>query len=390
MRPTTPRTALARTASGLLLLLLAAPAAWAGTITGTDAIYRKSGGDPIRGVITGESMDGIQIGNQVTIPIIGVAKIDYYDAPEAYKRGHDRRAQGIYGEAIKYFESAPKSANVRKFWIEPASLYYAGLCYIEEGNDLAAAQAKFHELLQAYPQSRWAPDAMLGLGRALYVAKKWDAALAQFANLAKLVAPKTGWEEWLAVAALWQGRTYLESKRLDEAMKSIKKVLSVVSDPKNDLYIQAKTVEAMALLEQNETEKAVAELDKLIKLIAPRVADEIEHPETGTARMQRTEAQCHNALGQALLKLYAKSKKEEDLRASLLAFLWTVVLYPRAQFVPEHMEALHFASQCFLKLNQKNRASELNSELIRLYPENPYTRVPGAEKAGAPRKETEK
>jgi tetratricopeptide (TPR) repeat protein len=148
-------------------------------------------------------------------------------------------------------------------------------------------------------------------------------------------------------------------------------------------------VEATALLQQNETEKAVAELNTLIKQIAPRVAEEIERPDT-TARMQRTEAQCHNALGQALLKLYAKSKKEEDLRAALQAFLWTVVLYPRAQFVPEHMEAIYFASQCFLKLNQKNRAMELQGELNERYPENPYTRMPGAGKAGAPRKEIEK
>ncbi|HUT36190.1 MAG TPA: tetratricopeptide repeat protein [Planctomycetota bacterium] len=389
MDRTTTRGTLARGASGLLLLLLlAAPAARAGTVTGTDAIHRKTG-DPIRGIITAESIDGIEIGNQVTIPIIAAVQIDYYDAPDAYKRGHDRRAQGIYPEAVRYFETAPKLANVRKFWIEPACLYYAGLCLLEEGTDLAAGEAKFRELLQAHPKSRFVPDGLVGLGRVHFTARRWDPALAQFKKLAELAAQRNGWEEWLAIASLWIARTYLEADRPDEAMRSARKVLDLLPDPKHDLVIQAKTVQGMVLLRQGEPEKAVALLRDLIKAIAPRVAEEIDRGDP-VARMQRTESQCYNALGQAYLKLYAKSKKDEDLRQALLAFLWTVVLYPRAQFVTEHMEALHFASQCFLKLNQKARAMELQSELMEKYPDNPYNRVPGAGKAGAPRKETEK
>ncbi|MBM4037049.1 MAG: tetratricopeptide repeat protein [Planctomycetes bacterium] len=395
MRPTTPRPPLARLAGGLLLLLAAATAQ-AGAVV-TDAVHLKTAKDPIieRGTILAESMDGIEIQTaqgKGSFPLSRIIQVDYGDSPEAYKRGHDRREQGIYREAITYFENAPRTPNARKFWIEPASLYFAGLCYLEEGADLDAAQAKFRELLQAHPQSRWVPDAMLGLGKALFAAKKWDPALAQFGSLAKLAIPKgdtPGWSDWLATASLWQGKTYLEAKRPDEAMKCAKKVLAVITDPKHDLYIQGKMLEAMVLLEQSEPEKAVAELTDLIKRLAPRVADEVEHP-TPTARMQRTEAQCHNALGQALLKQHAKTKKDEDLRGALLAFLWTVVLYPRAQFVPEHMEALYFASQCFDRLKEKARAAELMRELTDRYPENPYTRVPGAVKAGAPRKETDK
>ncbi len=395
MSPMNPRTALASAVGGLLLLLAPA-AAEAGAVI-TDAIHQRTAKDPkiVRGTITAETMDGVEIvtaDGKGALSLSSILQVDYGDAPEAYKRGHDRRDQGIYGEAITYFENAPRTPNVRKFWIEPACLYFAGLCYLEQGKDLDAAQAKFRELLQAHPQSRWVPDARLALGRALYAGKKLDAALAEFGSLAKLALPKADnpwWSEWLATASYWQGKTYLEAKRPDEAMKCAKKVLAVITDPKHDLYIQGRMLEAMVLLAQNEPEKAVAELNDLIKKVAPRVAEEIERP-TPMARMQRTEAQCHNTLGQALLKLHAKNKKEEDLRGALLAFLWTVVLYPRAQFVPEHMEALNFASECFLMLNQKPRSSELKNELLKLYPENPYTRVPGAEKAGAPRKETDK
>ena len=379
------RRALAGAACILLLLLAGAPVGRAATI-GSDAIHRKAQGEPIRGVITAETIDGVQFGEKMSIPSVAISQVDYYDTPEAFRRGHDRRQQGIFAEAIKYYETAAKTPNVRKFWIEPACLYYAGLCHLDEGVDMAAAVAKFQELLQGYPNSRYVPDTLLGLGRAHYTARKWEAALAQFKKLAELAAGKTAWEEWLGTAYLWQAKTYLDANKPVEAMANAKKVKDVVQDPKHDIVVQARAVEAKVMLEQDKPKEAVDMLRALIKDLAPRVAEEIDRSDAA-ARLQRTEAQCYNALGQAYLKLYAKSKKEEDLRESLLAFLWTVVLYPRSQFALEHAEALFHAAQCFEKLKQKARATELLNELSEKYPDSPYnTRTPGTTKAGAPKK----
>lgn len=368
-------------AGSLLALLAAASGLWAGTITGGDVIHRKSGGDPIRGVIVAESVDGIQLsGGAVTIPILGVASIDYYDRPEAFRLGNDRRQQGLYQEAVKYYETAAKTPNVREFWIKPACLYYAGMCLLEEGTDLAAAGAKFQELLDQFPKSRYRYDALLALGRVHLAAKKHDQAIAQFKKLAEELATRNGWEEWLGTAYLWQGYTYLDADKPELAQQAAKKALDVAPDPKSDLAIQARKIQAMVLLKQGEPEKAIKLLDELIRSIAARVAEEIDRGGT-EVRWQRTEAQCYNSLGQAYLKLNAKSKKEEDLRQALLAFLWTVVLYPRAQFAAEHEEALYYAADCFEKLKQKARATELRNELSTTYPDSPYNRAP-AGKAG--------
>jgi len=381
-------TRLARAALSLLVLAAAAVQATAGAAApaGADKIWQKGKDTPLRGVITKESVEGIQIGGQVTIPIVSIARVDYYDAPDAYRRGHDRLQQGLYADAIKYFEAASRNQLARKFWLEPACLYYAGLAYLEDASDLAKAEAKFKELLEKHPKTRFLPDALLGIGRAQYKSGKYNAAIAQFKKLASLAEGKPGWESWLATAHVWQARSYLELKRFDDAQRSVRRALDAAPDPKSDMAIQARTVQAMVLLKQDKPKEAIALLNELLQTIAPRVADEVDKG-ASEVRMQRTESQCQNALGRAYLQLYAKSKKEEDLRSALLAFLWTVVLYPRSQFAAEHAEALYSAAQCFQKLKQRRRATDLLNELSEKYPDSPYTRMLSAGKASTSRKE---
>jgi len=383
---------LTRWAGSLILLLTPALSALGGAAapTGGDKIWQKGKDTPIPGVITGESVEGIKLGATMSIPIISVANIDYFDAPDAYRRGHDRMEQGLYSDAIKLFEAALRNpTKAREFWLEPACRYYIALCYVEDGSDLPAAEAKFKELLEKHPDTRFLPDALLGLGRVQFNARRFDAAIAQFKKLGDLAAARNGWEEWLSASYLWQARCYLESDRYDEAQRAVKRVLDAVGDPKHDLAIQARTILAMVLLKEDKPDKAVDLLRELIKAIAPRVAEEVDRGGSDV-RMQRTEAQCHNALGQAYVKLYGKTKKEEDLRSALLAYLWTVVLYSRSQFAGEHAEALYNAAQCFEKLKQKNRATELLNELTQKYPDSPFTRLLTPGKAAIPRKETEK
>lgn len=372
---------LAPAIAALLFLAASAPEALAATITGGDVIHRRTG-DPIRGTISGESIDGIQLGaGQVTIPIAGVVSIDYFDRPEAFRLGMDRRQQGLYAEAARYFDTAARTPNVREFWLKPACLYLAGLSLLDEGADLAAAEAKFRELLEQHPKSRYRYDALLALGRIQLNQRKFDAAIAQFKKLADELAGRSGWEEMLGNAHLWQGYTYLDADKPELAQQAAKRALDVALDPKGDLAVQARMVQALVFLKQTEPEKAIKLLDELIRSVAARVAEEIERG-GAEVRWQRTEAQCYNNLGQAYLKLNAKTKKQEDLRQALLAFLWTVVLYPRTQFAAEHEEALFHAAECFEKLGQKARATELRNELSERYPDSPYNRSAGGTKAG--------
>jgi TolA-binding protein len=381
---------LALAACGLLLLAAGAPTALAGAALAPDRVVLKGVKDPQFHTITDETIDEIKMGEKASIRMSAIVSIDYSDAPEAYRRGHDNRQQRIYGEAIKYFTGAMNNPLARKFWLLPACSYHVALCYLEQGTDMAAAEAKFSEYLQKYPNSRWVPNALLGLGRVLLASKKHDAALARFRELVKLAETKgEGWEEWAANGCLWQARVYLEADKPTEALTNVRKVADTIADPKNELVIQANTVKAMIFLKQDKLKEAIDLLRQLLRDIAPSVAAEVEAG-GAEARMQRTEAQCYNILGHAYLKRFATGKKDEDLNEALLAFLWTVVLYPREQFDAERSEALAYAAQCFEKRKETRRATELLNELQEKYPDSPFNRTPGAGKAGAPRKETEK
>ncbi len=380
---------LALATGGLLLLAAAAPVAHAGAIA-NDLIWVKGKDTPIPGVVIAESIEGIKLAGGPGWPITSVVRIDYFDAPDAFKKGLDSRQQTAYPAAIKSFESALRNpTKAREFWLNPACRYYIALSYLDDGTDLAAAEAKFKEFLELHKDSRYAPDAILGLGRTLAAQKKYDAAIAQFKKLLDLGEGKAGWDDWLATAYLWQSQTYLDADQAENALRASKRVLDILADPRHDLATQARKIQAKVLLKQNEPDKAVTLLKAIIKDIAPRVAEEVEKG-GAEVRMQRTEAQCYNSLGDAYLALHAKGKKEEDLREALLAFMWTVVLYPRSELEAERAEALYKAAECFRKLKQGARATDLNNELAEKYPNSPYARLLGAGKATPSRKEADK
>ena len=396
MTLTHPRPPLLLVAVGFLVLAVAAaPRAEAAAAAGfTDKITVRGARELAVGAIVSESMDEIKLADGRAFATMTVTNIDYSDAPQAFRVATDRRLQTVYPEAIRYYEAAGRNPQVRQLWAGPACLYYVALCHLEQGEDLAAAEAKFRELLEKFPKTRFRFDALLGLGRVQYEAARYEAAIAQFTTLAKEAAAAS-WEDWQYMAYIWQARSLLEqgeknAAKYDEALAVVKRVIALgpASQKFGDLVIQAKTIEAMVLVRKGEYKQAIEKLNVLIKEISPFVAGEVD--KNADVRMQRTEAQCYNALGQAQLKQYGVLKSEEDLRRALLAYLWTVVLYPRPAFAAEHAEALSQAASCFDRLKQGTRATELKNELLEKYPESPYARALTQGKAGTSKKETGK
>ncbi len=335
-----------------------------------DQIWPKGATNPIRATIVEESIEGIKTVSGATFSPAGIEKIIYGDTPAAFREGLTHCQSGRYEDAVKYFESAMRLPNVRKFWLEPACLYYIGSCHLESGTDLEKAEKTLNELLTKWPKTRWLPDALLALGRVHLAKKSYQKAYARFQKLADLAAKDSSWQEWLLRAFLWQGRCLLEEKNYTRALAVLQKVTTADPTRYGDLVIQAKSAEATVHVRRGDYDKGAALLEKLIREIGPRVAREI-HAASGN-KMQLTEAQCYNALGHCYLKRATHTNKPDDYREALLAFLWTVVLH--SQFPAEHAEALYYAAECFEKLKQHSRATDLHNELAERYPDSPFTR----------------
>ncbi len=375
MNPAAPQRLLRLVAAAALLCAVAASA---GQIT--DRIWLKGAKEPQIVQIDEESVDGIKAG-RANFSIVGVTRIQYGDAPFAFREAEQHREQARYEEAIRLYETALRDKVCKRpWWLHPNCKYKIALCHLEEGSDLAAAAKAFQTALAEHPTSRFQPDIILGLGRAHFRQKKYAEAIRQFDELARLAATKN-FEEWLYRAYLWKARALREDGRLKDALALIQRIVGAAKGEKyEDIYIAARTEEAVIYMAQGLYDKAVDLLGKLIQRIGPAVAKEIEGG-SGT-RSQRIEATCFNTLGRCYLQMGNKAadaaKKQSHHYEALLSFLWTVVLYQRLP--AEHAEALFYGAQCFEKLKKRTRATELQNELVQRYPDSTFARRTRPEK----------
>ncbi|MFW6107239.1 MAG: tetratricopeptide repeat protein [bacterium] len=353
--------------AGALLAAALGPAPAEAQRQVSDRIYLKGRGEPLPAVeITAESIDGIETRGP-DLAATQVERIEYADAPFAFKEAHRMRQLGRYDEAIVLYKSALRApeGTVRRFWLEPNCRYYIALCHLEAG-ELDEAEAAFKELLGKHPKTRFLPDALLAQGRVQYDKKNYDEAVRRFDDLARR-ADAEKWAEWKYRAYLWKGRALLAADQHAQALDAVAKIVGQPEAQKyEDVYTQARTVEARVYQLKGEFDRAIRLVSRLIDDIAPAVAREVQ---SGTeSAMQRTEAQCKNTLGYCYMakaeKAADEAAKKKFLKDARLAFLWTVVLYPN--LTDERIEALKNAAECFEKLGDRRRASELRNELEEL------------------------
>jgi tetratricopeptide (TPR) repeat protein len=355
----------------LAAALLVAATATAGQVT--DRVWLKGGKDPQVTQITKESLDGITAGN-IVFPITGIVRIQYGDAPFAFREAEQHRDQGRYDEAIRLYETALKDQVCKRpWWLHPNCKYKIALCHLE-ADELDDAEKTFRSVISEHAESRWVLDAMLGLGRVQFDRKKYANAITQFDELAQLAARKN-LEEWQLRASLWKARALREDKRTDDALSLIQKIVKAPQGSRyQDIVTAARTEEAVIYMAQGKYKEAVDLLQKLIQDVAAAVAEEVN--EGGDTRAQRIEAVCFNTLGHCYLQQGNKKADAKDKEGlyyeALLSFLWNVVLYQRLP--AEHAEALYYAAECFDKLDQRTRATELRNELVQRYPDSTFAR----------------
>lgn len=352
------------------VLALAAFASPAAAATYNDKVFTRDGKE-IAGEIKADTIDAITIvgrDGQVEINSRAVLRVEYSDAPQAFKDAEEHRKAGRYGEAVPGYQSALGSP-AREFWLKPSSKFGMAASQLDEGSDLAAAEAGFAELLKEFPKTRFRYEAMMGLGRALTANKKYDQAITKFDELAKDAITHKA-DEWALQAGLGKSKAYLDDGKFEAAAKEADKVADSCGTRFSDIRVQAQAVVALAYMRQGQYDEAIKLLRTNIRDLANPVAKETETT-PGDTRFRKTEAICFNTLGQAYFKKATKEAKEkatDDYRESLLAFLWNVVLYGNL-FPNEHAMALDYASRCFKELHQDARASDMTQELKRLYPD---------------------
>lgn len=339
-----------------LLAALAASSARAAAIY-RDEVWQRGADKPIIAYIVKDTIDEIKTADGAVFNPMGIERVAYGGAPQSYRDAESYRKTGRLDDAIASYQTALRNLPAdRKFWIEPHCRFYIAECYLEL-EDLKKAEDAYNDLLAKHKDTRFKPNAFLGLGRVKFEAGDHAAAYRRFDDLERFAKGKS-WTVWLYEAWVWKARALRMQKRYDEALGYARKVIAA-ADPRKyeDLIVQARTEEALTYVGKKQYDEGIARLNKLLDRISGYVDD--PNPVTA-ARMRRMEAQCKNALGHCYLARHKQSKKKEDIQEALIAFLWNVTLHPN---LPERIEALQNAADCFEKLGQKSRASELRGEL---------------------------
>jgi tetratricopeptide (TPR) repeat protein len=323
-----------------------------------DKIFQRGRTEPIFAHITADTIKEIKTRSRAVFSPMGIVRIEYSGAPQSYRDAESYRRTGRFDDAVTSYQTTLRNPGPRErqFWVLPHCRFYTAECYLEL-DDLRNAEAAYNELLTRHPDTRFKPDATLGLGRVYFEGKKYRDAFRRFEALEKF-AGETSWTAWLYEAYVWKARTLRMQKRYREALTQVRKVL--VADPRKyeRVITQARTEEALIYVADEEYDKAVTLLNKHLDRMSSSVAKEIN--QGGSTRRQRMEAQCKNALGHCYLKRAEKTKKNEDTWEALIAFLWNVTMHPN---LPERAEAVKNAADCFEKLGQAKRATELRDEL---------------------------
>ena len=169
---------IARTATTLLMLAIAASGAAAQSRKKTDKLDRiiRKTGAPIEGVVRKETFKAVTVdkknAGRIMVNSDEILRIEYYDMPPSFRGVYASisgmnwpdaisalaAAEEYVKELLRDKDSRRKKLAPRKFWFEPALRYYRGLCFKGNG-DLRKALLEFNVLIQKFPKSRFIKEA---------------------------------------------------------------------------------------------------------------------------------------------------------------------------------------------------------------------------------------
>ncbi len=220
-----------------LLVILAAPALAAQQPQKDRVILKQAA--PVEGVIQKETYKDVLIstaGGAQTVKVEDILRIEYGDAPPAFRGAMATLEQERWSDALNSLRSAEELFNAkdlkgitkpRAFWFLPALAYYRGVCLLQLGRS-ADAIAQFDKIRKEYKESRFLADAYEMILQA-YRERKDTKAMDAFEKEAD--AAPTEIRQQLKIRAKRQrAELLLDMKQYAEARK-IFEAISLSTDP---------------------------------------------------------------------------------------------------------------------------------------------------------------
>ncbi len=250
---------------------------------------------------------------------------------------------------------------------------YLGDVCLRSG-DLAKARLSYEKSLQAHPEGRLADRARFGLGRALALQGKNDAALATFTTLAEKGGKDWGDRAWFQI-----GQVYVRTKKNEKAVEAFENVEKI--GPKSPLVAESRLYRAEALLNLGRREEGEAIL-RAVTVEAPQNLAAQAAFALGTSRLEGGDAEgALNDLDEASKK-FAKTSMAAALvfRSAEAALKLGKANEARARFLqaaeadpkdPWADDALARAARLALDERDPDEAAKLSNNFLERFPNSP-------------------
>ena len=344
-----------RILSGALAAVLLA--SMAGNAAG-DIIRMKSGGATISGTVTDETYEAVSYTSasvEGRVRQCDVESIEWGDRSPDFIAAERARSNGEYEEAIGRYERAMKAPRARKFYVEPTCTYYIGLCHLQM-NKTDKAEEAFRKLIADHPKARFIPHAHIALGDVQLAQQRWDKAIESYSAVANAMDATVGrptfCEDLYYEAKVKMTEALVGKKEYDKAIKDLDALIRDVERSNPDVALAAQRLKASALVQSGKTDEGL----KIFRdIIAKSIAEMAGAVSAREIRLSTIVAQCYNGIGDAI----QAAGKPKD---ALLEYL-RVVTVLSSGVGDQYPRSLIGAVRCFDALGQKDRAKELLGEL---------------------------
>ena len=345
-----------------LSIALAAALIGSAAAHAADDIIRMKRGTTISGTVTEETYEAVSYTSAAVegrVRQCEVESIEWGDRSPDFIAAERARSNGEYEDAISRYERAMKVRGARKFYVESTCTYNIGLCNLQMGK-LDKAEEAFRKLLADHPKAKFVPHAHIALGDIQLGQGQWDKAIESYAVVGNAIDSTLGrptfCDDLYYKAKVKMAEALVGKKEYDKAIKDLDALIREVERSNPDIALAGQRLKASALVLSGKTDDGL----KIFRDIIDKSVKEMDGSVSAREiRLSTIVAQCYNGIGGALM---AAGKPKE----ALLEYLRVVTVLGSA-VGDEYPRSLIGAVQCFNALGQKDRAKELFAELKRDY-----------------------